>query len=345
MKNLDQIAENRMLNSWIDCLSRHPAQINRPHEADSELIPLPGCDQVLALTSDTIAEEISLGFYRDPYTIGWMAAAVSLSDLAAVGARPVGLLVSVTLPESTSKEYREQMAAGIDAACRNAGTYILGGDTNTGTPVSITTTGAGLVEKNRILQRKGCRPGDLLYSTGYLGTGGMVAAMAHTCLGGNGSGYRFRPQPRIREARHFSEYITACMDSSDGLIATLDQLARLNGAGFELTLPPADIVDPAVRRFCEELDLDPLLMLAQPHGEFELIFTIREGDRERLERHARACDSGLLLLGRAVPEDEIRFARPEVRIIDSMRIRNLLSEVNGDAGRYAEELAAILKTP
>jgi thiamine-monophosphate kinase len=331
-----------MLNGWISSFSRHTGQLNRPHEADAELIAMPGTGRVLALTTDTISEEIALGFYRDPYTIGWMAATVSLSDLAAVGAMPLGILVSVTLPAGTPESYQKQIAEGIEAVCRVAGTHILGGDTNTGAETSITTTAAGLADRERVLKRTGCRPGDLLYSTGRLGTGGMVAAMAFFGMTGDGAAYRFRPVARIREAQKLRPYITACMDSSDGLIATLDQLMRLNGAGFELTLPPETMLDPDVIRYCRDHGFDPLLMLAQPHGEFELIFTIRAADRERFEEYARTAEAAFLFLGKVILEPEIRLLQPVRRVIDSAAIRNLLSRVDGDNRRYAEELIALI---
>ena len=341
--SLEAIAENRLIAGWLRALSRRPDQHNRPHEADAELIPLPGGEQLLALTVDTVAEEIALGFYRDPETVGWMAAMVSLSDLAAVGATPLGLLVSATLPQEAASGWQAGVARGLEAACRAAGTYVLGGDTNFGAQPSVTTAAAGVVARERVLLRTGCRPGERLYATGRLGRGGPVAARALWSLPEALVAGEFRPRARLAAGQALAGLATACMDSSDGLIATLDQLARLNGVGFELTTPLAELLDPAALRLSEALGLDPLLMLAQPHGEFELLFTL-EAARELPEEISARSGGAPLLLGRLVPEPGvIRLAGERPRVVDGARIRNLLDEVGGDLPRYTEELMRLVQ--
>jgi thiamine-monophosphate kinase len=340
---LDQIAENRLLAGWIRAFSRRPDQVNGPHEADSELVPLPGGDLLLALTVDTVAEEIALGFYRDAETIGWMAATVSLSDLAAVGAEPLGLLISVTLPQTDPADFQAGVARGVEAACRAAGTYVLGGDTNSGAQPSVASVAAGVVARERVLRRTGCRPGDLLYTTGRLGAGGPVAARALFTVPEGFSSGDFRPRARVREAGALAGFATACMDSSDGLIVTLDQLLRLNGVGFELTTPVPELLDPDALRLSHALGVDPLLMLAQPHGEFELLFTVPAAERERFERHATKHGLGLLRIGQVIPEPVIRLGGPSPRVVDGARIRNLLQDVGGDLGRYREELIRLVE--
>jgi len=343
--HLNQIEENRIIEGWIHTFSRDPHQVNKPHEADAELISLPGTDQLIALSIDTISEEIGLGFYQDPHTIGWMGATVTLSDLAAVGARAAGLLISVTLPENSNVEFQLGIAAGVNDACSRAGTHVIGGDTNFGATASITTSGIGFVNRHRVLSRIGCQPGDKLYATGSLGSGGLVAAKAlwenecDTYL------KAFRPLARLTESQIIRQFASACMDSSDGLIATLDQLCRLNQVGFELDRPVDEILDPDALQFCSALDLDPLLMLAQPHGEFELVFTIPAGEQATFKRHAKKQNIGFLLLGEVISKPMIHLLYPESRTIESGRIRNLLHKVDGNFQRYLEELIRILEGP
>lgn len=340
---LNQIEENRIVEGWIRSFNKDPLQMNEPHEADAELITLPGTNQLIALSIDTISEEIGLGFYQDSYTIGWMAATVTLSDLAAVGARPAGLLISVTLPDNTSPDYQLGIARGInDASCR-VGTHVIGGDTNFGATASITTSGIGFVDRHRVLNRIGCQPSDKLYATGRLGSGGLVAAKALWETECDSYGKAFRPLARLTESQLIRDHASACMDSSDGLIATLDQLGRLNQVGFELDQPIDEILDPDAQQFCSALDLDPLLMLAQPHGEFELLFTIPAGEQETFEQHAKQQNIGFLLLGKVISKPMIHLSNPGPRTIDSGRIRNLLHEVDGNLQRYIKELMSILE--
>lgn len=335
---LNQIIENQILDGWIKRFSRHPDQINIPHETDAELLSIPGCEDLIAFTTDTISEEITLGFYNDHYTIGWMGATVTLSDLAAVGAKPTGLLVSITIPENTPASEQQEIAKGLEDACREAGTYILGGDTNTGPQLSITTSGIGQVDRQYLLKRTGCNAGDLLFATGRLGSGGPVAAKALFNVTGQESSDPFRPVARVKESEIIRQFASACMDSSDGLIATLDQLSRLNSVGFELVAPADQFMDQGALSVCKSLGADPLLMLAQPHGEFELIFTLPENLQKPFESHAKENGFDFFFLGRAIPEPVIRLGERGQRIVDAAGLRNLIYEVDGDLERYRDEL-------
>jgi thiamine-monophosphate kinase len=341
---MQMIAENRLLNRWADLLPRRPDQHNHPQETDAELVPLPDGKTLLCTTVDTIAEEIALGFYRDPETIGWMGATVSLSDLAAVGSQPLGLVVSVTLPQGADPAFQEGIARGLDAACRVAGTFVLGGDTNYGESASITSCALGLVPADRALKRTGCRPGQLVYVTGPLGAGSAAAARALLDVPAElYSEADFRPRARIEEAQHLSGFARACMDTSDGLVATLDQLMRLNQVGFEITAGLLGLLEPRSRQLCRQLGVPPLLLLAGHHGEFELVFTVAEEDRDRFENHARSRGFAPLLLGRTIADPVIRIAGDPPHPIDSGRIRNLADEAGGDLTRYLMELTQIVR--
>jgi thiamine-monophosphate kinase len=340
---MGSVGENRLLSRWWQTLSRHPAQANLLHETDCELLPIEGTDDLLALTIDTVAEEVALGFYREPETIGWMGATVSLSDLAATGATPIGLLASVTLPRAADASYQDGVARGLEAACRAAGTHVLGGDTNFAEQAAIATVAVGRVPRDRVLRRVGCSAGDLLYATGPLGAGGSCAARALLPIPAEVFCERdYRPRARIAEARLLSGFASACMDTSDGLVATLDQLGRLNGVGFVIERPLLEILEERSRRLAALFDLDPLLFFAQHHGEFELVFTVPAARREGFEEHARQAGLSPLFLGRALPEAILRFAGPPPREVDGARIRNLLEEVGGDLGRYLVELGQIV---
>jgi thiamine-monophosphate kinase len=345
-RTLGAVGENAFLALWGERLRRHPDQVNGLHEADAELVPLPGTGRLLAVTTDTVAEEIALGFYRDPETIGWVAAAASLSDLAAVAAEPVGLVTAVTLPRAAPRAFAEGLAKGLDDAARAAGTFILGGDTNLGDAASVTTTAVGTVAEGERLTRVGCAAGEVVYASGRLG-GGALAVMRALGISTAGD---FRPYPRLREARLLAGWATACMDTSDGLVATLDQLSRLNGVGFDVTAPLADVLAPDVLAACRAAGLDPLLALAQPHGEFELVFTVPAVRAEAFEKHAREHGFEPVRLGVATASAAevaaLRFSSDGApRVLDGARIRNLQDEVGSDPARYAVALAALLATP
>jgi thiamine-monophosphate kinase len=319
--------------------------LNRAHEADAELIPLPGGDLVLATTIDTIAEEISLGFFKSPETIGWMGGAVSLSDLAAVGAAPLGLVVSVTLPRGATPEFQAGIARGLDAACRAAGTFVLGGDTNSGDAAHITTAGIGVVPRGRVMTRVGCKAGDIVYATGPLGMGGAVAARALLDLPADlFAEADFRPTARVREASVIASFASSCIDTSDALVAALDQLARLNGVGFDIDAPLDALIAPRALAVAKAVGVDPLVLLAQHHGEFELVFTIPAARDAAFNEATASAGVVVLRLGVATgASPSLRFIADRPRQLDGARVRNLLDEVGGDVRVYLAALIDLVR--
>lgn len=151
---IDQIFKNSFINSLINNFPRSTLQINKVHESDAEII-MTGEDSkdFLAITTDSIAEEIKSKLYDDPYLIGWMSAMVNFSDLAAVGARPLGILLSEILPSKYSANDRERLQAGINDASKKCGAFVLGGDTNTGDELIITGTAIGILENKKFVSR------------------------------------------------------------------------------------------------------------------------------------------------------------------------------------------------
>jgi len=112
MHMLNDIAENRLIEAIAGKFARSPRQLNSRHGADAEIVRLSDTC-TLAITTDSIAEEIAAGLYSDPYLIGWMTVMANLSDLAAVGAEPVGLVISEILDASCSDEFLSRLHEGM----------------------------------------------------------------------------------------------------------------------------------------------------------------------------------------------------------------------------------------
>ncbi len=75
--HMNEIRENALIEGLVKGFPRSPLQQNRPHQADAELVHLPGTDALLALTTDSVVEEVESGLYTDPYLIGWMTVVVN----------------------------------------------------------------------------------------------------------------------------------------------------------------------------------------------------------------------------------------------------------------------------
>jgi thiamine-monophosphate kinase len=337
---MTDIAERVLIERLAGGLARSPRQLNALHESDAELVRLPGVDLVLAVTTDAIVEEIAAGLYRDPYLAGWMIVAVNASDLAAVGAEPVGMVVSESLPPDIPEAAVGELQRGIREAAERHGLPLLGGDTNQAAVLALGATALGTVAADRVLTRRGAGAGDRLFASGPLGIGTAFAFRA--LLSGDGDGQDavpFRPIARLEAGQCLPGIASACMDTSDGVIATLDELMRLNGVGVLWERPLADSLHPAALATARGAGLPPWTMLAGPHGEFELLFTVPPARRDELDAAAAAVGWSPLELGVVTTEPvcSLRDATEWLEI-DTARIRNLFGEAGGDPQRYLREL-------
>ncbi|MCI0473902.1 MAG: AIR synthase related protein, partial [Ignavibacteria bacterium] len=312
--------------------------LNKLHESDAELINLPEACFTLALTTDTIAEEIESGLYGDPYTAGRMLVIVNLSDLSAVGANPIGLLLSEIFAADTDKNFISELQRGISDACIEAGTYILGGDTNTGAKTQIGATATGIISDGKIITRKGCLHGDILFSSGKLGAGNAFAFSA-LLAGKEKSVFPFIPVIRTKEGIIIRKHGSCCMDTSDGAVAALDQLMRINGKGFVINAEYKDYIDANVIGLSHKFNIPVFNFLAGIHGEFELIFTVPNENAEAFLSDAGRIGWIPVQLGNVIAEQEIIFKTNDGFIKpDTGYIRNLYEGKKGNVKEYAEEL-------
>jgi thiamine-monophosphate kinase len=338
METINKIKENALINLLAGGFRRSPDQLNKLHESDAELINLPEACVTLALTTDTIAEEIETGLYGDPYMAGRMIVTVNLSDLSAVGANPIGLLLSEIFTEDTDRNFISELQRGISDACNEAGTYILGGDTNTGTKTQIGATAAGIITDGIIITRKGCSAGDILFASGRLGAGNAFAFSAF--LAGNGKSLLpFNPVNRTKEGMIIRKHGSCCMDTSDGAVATLDQLMRINVKGFIINAEYKDYIDETSLLLLKQYSISPFNLLAGIHGEFELIFTVPMENSDAFLEDAGRIGWKPVRLGYVIAEQEIIFNKGDGYIKpDTSFLRNLYEEKKGNVKDYAGEL-------
>ena len=214
---------------------------------DAAIADLPRGDALVA-SVDSAVEDVH--FRRGWLTareIGYRAAAAALSDLAAMGASPVGMLLAITIPDSWRPDLLE-IAGGAGEVAGRWHAPILGGNMTRGRELSITTTVLGSVFGP--LTRDAVRPGHRLYVTGRLGaSGAALGALLGNAEPDPRHREKFaRPEPRVAEARWLAgEGAIAAIDVSDGLVADLGHLAAASGVRIELDLdhiPVAEGVTP-----------------------------------------------------------------------------------------------------
>ncbi|HYR08435.1 MAG TPA: thiamine-phosphate kinase [Longimicrobium sp.] len=204
----------------------------------------------IALSSDMSVEDVH--FRRDwlaPEEIGWRAAAAALSDLAAVAARPIGILVSLAAPPDDAGDYVVRVMAGCREAVQSCGGALLGGDlTRSPGPLVVDVTVVG--EAPRPVLRSGARPGQELWVTGELGgSAACVEALLQGRTPDAAARERFaRPRPRVAEAQWLQArgIPTAMVDLSDGLAGDAAHLAAASGVAM-LLVPELIPIHPAAR--------------------------------------------------------------------------------------------------
>jgi thiamine-monophosphate kinase len=327
MKNMDQIIENKVINSWVRHFSRSPHQINEPHESDAELMKINGNEShFLAVTIDSVSEEINEGLYHDPFTMGWVTVMSNFSDLAAVGAEPLGIVISISLEHRRNKKFKDGIAKGIDAACQELGVFVLGGDTNTARNISLTGCAIGFVPREKKISRIGLDEGDAVFLSGGVGKGNMLGLARMAELPEEYySEKQYCPKARIKEAKVIRNYASSCMDTSDGLLITLDQLFRVNNKGFAIEADWKTMLAPEVFEFCETTKVPPWFMAAGIHGEFELVFTVPSLKVVSFLEEAGSIDFNPIYLGYVQKKPLIEFQQPSNKKvkINMTPLRNL----------------------
>ena len=221
---------------------------------------IPCGEQLLVATTDMLHETTDFPAGITDWQIGWMSAAVTLSDIAAMGATPAILLLAVGLDDPLRLG---EILKGARDCCSQAGGYIAGGDIDHHTELTIVSSGIGMVSREHIVRRSGARSGDLVCVTGVLG-----------CAQAAINGYHqydkvlMEPRPRVREGEVLGRMgATSMMDLSDGLSISLYDLLEANSCGYSIhseKIPSPAGVPPE--------EAIPLALYGG--GDFELLFTV-----------------------------------------------------------------------
>lgn len=251
----------------------------------------------LVATTDMLHHQTDFPDIMTPWQIGWMAVAVNLSDIAAMGAKPAGVLIAVGLPPESDLYFIDELFSGFGDCAAYFGTRILGGDTDSHQELTITGCALGFANKDLVLRRRGARAGDLLCTTGTLGgAGGGLWAWKRGDLQNKFIDKLLEPEPRLAEGQALakSRAVTAMMDNSDGLALSLFDLAEVNHVGFQVSENKLPIAPGLVEMMGHEEAVNAVMSAG---GDFELVFTVKP---EGLEAARKACD--LTVIGRVVEE-------------------------------------------
>lgn len=259
---------------------------------DDAAVVVPERGTVDVLTTDCLVEGVH--FRRDwtaPHDIGHKALAVSLSDLAAMGATPRASLLSLALPDTMPVDEFDALLDGYVSLAIASGAALIGGNlTRSPGPVVIDVTALGSVRRRRVLQRGTALAGDELYVTGHVGAAAAGLAMlsagvtraamndaALACV----ARYE-RPDARLRCGTSVGRTgaASAAMDLSDGLAAAARGIAEASGLGVCLDVAALPVHDGA-RAWAAETGSDPSVLALTGGEDYELAFAVRPRQRRK----------------------------------------------------------------
>lgn len=254
---------------------------------DDAAVIIPPANHQIVVSTDSLVAGIHFPEYTAPENIGYKSMAVSLSDLAAMGAQPRWAMLSCCLPERVKLPWIKAFSSGITQALSEADVSLVGGDTCQG-PMVINTQLMGVVEPGQALTQSGAQCGDVLVVSGELGLAGLGLDDAQRRVRLNPQDAEValkaldRPKAQIALGRALQGLATACIDISDGLVSDAAQLCHASQMGAELDLTKLPI-DEMLIRYCTSERARELVLAAG--DEYQLCFTIppsRVGELERI---------------------------------------------------------------
>lgn len=214
---------------------------------DCALLDLPAGEQ-LAISTDTLVAGVHFPAVCDPLLLGQRSLAVAASDLAAMGATPIGFTLALTLPEF-GPDWLAAFADSLGRMAHRCRMTLIGGDTTRG-PLSITVTVFGRVPAGQALRRSGAQPGDLLCVGGFLGNaaGALPLVLGEREAAAEVAGplleHYWSPLPQLQLGERLRGLATAALDISDGLLADCGHIAKASGVALEVNLAQVPVSAP-----------------------------------------------------------------------------------------------------
>jgi len=244
----------------------------------------------LAITTDTL--NVGVHFYPECNAefVGHKSLAVSLSDIAAMGATPLWATISLSIPE-VDHLWLKKFSHGLYQLADKHKVRVIGGDLVKG-PLSITVQVVGNLTKNKRMLRSACALGDLIYVSGYIGDAALGLKLLQDSLKlNNANNHEYfvsrlqTPMPRLDISDFVVNYSQAAIDISDGFLIDLQRMLDMSCMAAEIQLENIPISDAMQLEVNKSDDVKELLMGGE---DYELIFTIAKEHKNKIESYFNA---------------------------------------------------------
>ncbi|NIA30153.1 MAG: thiamine-phosphate kinase [Actinobacteria bacterium] len=235
-------------------------------------------NQKLIITSDMMCEDEHFSTtYYSPKQIGIKAMASNLSDIAAMGARPLYAIVSISLSDKTTVEVVGEIYRGLYQATDAYNVDIIGGDTTHASILVINITLFGETDNGKIITRAGARPGDVIKVTGPLGGSEAGLRLLKDKVRGFERVKKLHTEPscRLDISDQIAHYATAMADISDGLASDLRNICKSSGVGAIINREAIPVADD-VKRAALLLGTLPADLALYGGEDYELLYTLPE---------------------------------------------------------------------
>lgn len=285
-------------------IATHPGALGLKDDAALLAVP-PGHE--LVLTKDALVAGVHFFADDPPEAIARKAMRVNLSDLAAKGARPLGVMLAFAIPPDMDAAGLGAFAEGIAADAALYEAPLLGGDTvRTPGPFTVSITAIGAVPAGTMVRRTGARAGQAIVVSGTIGDAALGLALrlapdrpGFAALSGEEIGFlRERyllPRPRLPLIRALREHASAAMDVSDGLVGDLAKMLDASGVGGEIEAARVPL-SPAARRAVEA---EPALLKVALTGgdDYEILAVVPHEALSRYQTVATTAGIGVAVIG------------------------------------------------
>ena len=247
---------------------------------DCAVVPI-GDGQSLVVTTDLLIENVH--FVPDKISavdLGYKSLAVNLSDVAAMGAEPIGSFLSIGLPKGTGSDWRDAFLSGYKALSTEFRVPLLGGDTTAAEKLTVNVTALGKIPDACIKRRSGAKPGDLICVTGNLGD--SAAGLRFVLNGNTGTPdekalirAHCRPKPYVEAGKWLAqqEAVHAMMDVSDGIASDLVHVLEESGVSARVELSHLPM-SGALKNACTRNGWNPEELAVSGGEDYVLLFAV-----------------------------------------------------------------------